>query len=202
MNSYISDIADLENKDYKLYYSLMSESRKKRVDKLKNLNDKKSTVLGEMLVKKHFGIDSIIEYDNRGKPFLVNKDGFFSVSHSKGLVGVLVSDCQVGIDIERIRKVNLNIIKKVCTPKEKEYVQSGKDEEEKNLRLLEIWTFKEAYFKYLGTGITDFLSVDYFNDKIKRKKVITKEYIYHIVGEGFHALPKHNSPTVQYFQNF
>ena len=61
MNSYISDIADLENKDYKLYYSLMSESRKKRVDKLNNLNDKKSTVLGEMLVKKHFGIDSIIE---------------------------------------------------------------------------------------------------------------------------------------------
>ncbi len=181
MISYIFDISDFEKKDYDLYYSLMTDSRKKRVDKLKNLSDKKSTVCGEMLVKKHYGPDSVIEYDNRGKPYLKNKKGFFSISHSKGLVAVAVSDNPVGLDIERIRNINFNIIKKVCTDSEKEYVLNGGNKEEQNIRLIEIWTFKEAYFKYMGTGITDFLSVDYFNEKIIRKKVITKEYIYHIV---------------------
>ena len=189
MDCYIFDISDFKKRDYDLYYSLMSDSR--RVDKLKNIADKKSTVLWEMLVKKHFGIDSIIEYDNKGKPFLVNKEGFFSVSHSKGLVAVSVSDSAIGIDVERIRKLNLNIIKKVCNEREKEYVLNGKTDDEKTIRLIEIWTFKEAYFKYTGTGITDFLGVDYFDEKIIRKKVITKEYIYHIVGDGVLDVPKY-----------
>ena len=70
---------------------------------------------------------------------------------------------------------------KTLLPSEEEYIAYGKDEEEKNIRLIEIWTFKEAYFKYMGTGITDFLSVDFFDEKILRKKEITDEYIYHIV---------------------
>ena len=185
MNNYIFDISRLTKKDYDFYYSLMSFSRKKRVDKLRKAEDKKSTVLGEMLVKKHYGNDSYIDCDKNGKPYLKNKKGFFSISHSKGLVLVSASDKNIGADIEKIRNVNLNVIKKVCTDREKEYVLNGNTEEERNIRFLEIWTFKEAYFKFTGTGITNFLSVDYFDERIIRKKVITEEYIYHTVTDVF-----------------
>lgn len=181
MNNYISDIKDLREEDYKYYYESMSESRKNRVDRLKNIQDKKSTVLGEMLVKKHFGEDSIIEYGKKGKPFLENKKGYFSVSHSKGIVLVSACEKNIGADIEKIRVVKPTVIKKICNSKETEYVLNGKDDKEKNIRLLEIWTFKEAYFKNIGTGITDFLSVDYFDENIKRKKEITDDYVIHIV---------------------
>lgn len=181
MNNFLCEIKDFSDYEYKCCYNSMSESRKNKVDRLRNVEDKKSTILGEMLVKNHFGWDSVIEYDEKGKPYLKNKEGFFSISHSKGLVLVSVSQTPVGVDLEKIRPVNFRIIKKVCNDKEKEYILNGKDENEKKLRLLEIWTFKEAYFKYLGTGITNFLSVDYFDDKIKRKKEITNEYVMHIV---------------------
>ena len=80
----------------------------------------------------------------------------------------------------------------LCGPNEleKEYVLNGKTDDEKTTRLIEIWTFKEAYFKYMGTGITDFLGVDYFDEKIIRKKTVTNEYICHIVGGGSPSSPE------------
>lgn len=181
MNKYIYDIKDLTLTDYTHYFNNMSTLRRDKVSRLKFDENKKQTVAGEMLVKKHYGEDSVIDISNLKKPYLTNKKGEFSISHSKNYVLVAVNDTYVGADIEVIRDVNLNIIKKVCNKKEEEYVLNGIDSKEKNIRLLEIWTFKEAYFKYLGTGIKNLKSADYFDENIKREKYICDEYIYHIV---------------------
>ena len=52
------------------------------------------------------------------------------------------------------------LIQKVCTNEELAYVNSAPDEHERNYRFFEVWTSKEAYFKYIGTGITTLKSVN------------------------------------------
>ena len=180
MNKYIFDIRSLSQTDFRHYYENMTYLRRERVSRLKIKEDKIRTVSGEMLVKKHFGEDTVIDIDNNGKPFLKNKKGDFSISHSGNFVLVAVSDERIGADIECIRPVNENIIKKICTQEEADYVINA-EAEEKNIRLLLIWTFKEAYFKYLGTGLGNFQSVSYFDENIKKEQGICENYVYHII---------------------
>ncbi len=180
MNKYIFDIRFLTGKDFEHYFENMTGLRRERVSRLKLKEDKFRTVSGEMLVKKHFGEDAVIGIGEKGKPFLENKKGEFSLSHSGNFVLLAVSDEKIGADIECIRPVNKNIIKKICTLKEAEFVENAQGEE-KNIRLLLIWTFKEAYFKYLGTGLGDFQSVSYFDESIKREQGITENFVYHII---------------------
>ena len=181
MNKYFFNIKNLTEEDYNFYYDNMTDLRREKVSRLKLTSDKLRTVTGEMLVKKHFGNDSIIDVGKFGKPFISNKNGEFSISHSEDMVLVAVSDAPVGADIEKIRKINPSVIRKICNNEEAAYINSGKTDYEKNIRLLEIWTFKEAYFKFKGTGITDFLKVSCFDENIKREKIITKDYVIHIV---------------------
>jgi len=90
----------------------------------------------------------IFERDGRGKPYFKNTDGlFFSISHSFPHYAAAVSDKPVGIDIEKIRDVNLNISQRMFTENEKEYV--GND----TVRFFEVWTKKEAYSKFTGKGL-------------------------------------------------
>ena len=77
----------------------------------------------------------------------------------------------------------------MCTQKELEYVFGKLPHEEDYLsqnfeyirRFLEIWTIKEAYFKCVGTGITDFNSIDALSNDFEKTKTENDNYIMHIV---------------------
>ena len=103
------------------------------------------------LAKEFIGDENaefIFERDGRGKPYFKNTDGlFFSISHSFPHYAVAVSDNPVGIDIEKIRDVNLNISKRMFTENERKYVGQNIG------RFFEIWTKKEAYSKFTGKGL-------------------------------------------------
>ncbi len=91
--------------------------------------------------------DSIaIEKGKNGKPFLKNYPRlFFNISHTDGAVAVAFSDSEVGVDTERIRKVNLGVSERFFTKDEKLFI-NGKTSQ-KNRRFFEIWTKKEALIK-------------------------------------------------------
>ena len=167
------NINDITSQEYQFFYSLMSSSKKKQVDGFRFEEDKKRTVAGEMLARELIAdfcgvdIESILFYANEfGKPFAKSIDVEFNISHSGDKVICAVSNAPVGVDIEERRSVTDYVIKLVCTAEESDYVLANNiSEEEKNNRFYEIWTFKEAYFKCMGTGITDFHSVNYFDKK-------------------------------------
>ena len=67
--------------------------------------------------------------------------------------------------VEQIRAVRSKLTGKVCTPEELRYIQEAPGwgeilTGEAMLRFFRVWTSKEAYFKWTGTGITDLKSVD------------------------------------------
>ena len=88
-------------------------------------------------------------YNEHGSPFLA--DGpYFSISHCKQGIAVVVSDSPVGIDIEGIRQVDEGLVRKTMNIEEQAQIQASAAPDREFIRL---WTRKEAYVKLQGTGI-------------------------------------------------
>jgi 4'-phosphopantetheinyl transferase len=112
----------------------------------------------------------VIEYEKSGKPYFGDIPClFFSISHSFPFYAVAFSDTPVGIDIEKIRKINPKIAERMFSEKEKEYCVND------DLRFLETWTKKEAYSKCSGKGIAEgFRTFDVFDPAISEKMMFGK----------------------------
>ena len=103
----------------------------------------------------------VFDISKHGKPYLKGYENIdFNISHTKGMAFCAVSDTsKVGVDTEHIRPIKYNIMKTCFHPKEIEYVEQFGDDE----HFFEVWTKKEAYTKYLGTGLTtDITSINVF----------------------------------------
>ena len=80
------------------------------------------------------------------KPYFENS-AHFNISHSKGIAVVCFCEEPVGVDVEKIRDVNLKIKDRFFGDTEKEQVKTNSD-------FTKVWTAKESYIKYLGTGLS------------------------------------------------
>ena len=169
MKWYKYTIQDLSDAEYNKWYSLMSEDKQRRVDRLCFKDDKKRTVSGEMLARKSIAEwcevtpDSIrFSIGDHGKPYVEDLDVEFNISHSGDMVVCAVDDNPVGIDIEQIRPIDLSVAKRICTEEELLYL-FGHTPTKKDFgytanttvltHFFEIWTEKEAYGKCLGYGL-------------------------------------------------
>lgn len=105
-----------------------------------------------------------IKREPKGKPFFADlplHDGkpltpvHFSVSHSGDWWGCLMADERVGFDLEVCREqVNYEkIAKRFFTKEEHDWISSIGQE-----AFFEVWVRKEAFVKYLGTGLGEGLS--------------------------------------------
>lgn len=195
MNWLYCNISDFSETEYAQASVQLSQSRKKRIERMKMPLDKKRSLASGLLLKRllseKYGIeDALLENRENGSPFLVGTDLFVSISHSEEMVACAVSERPVGIDIELIKPINLAVCRKVCVEDEAVYI-FGKipneedycycENEEILRRFFEIWTAKEAYFKMLGTGITDFKTVNVLS--LKRQSYSIGNYYVQIVTE-------------------
>ena len=88
-------------------------------------------------------------YNEYGAPYLA--DGpYFSISHCKQAIAVVVSDSPVGVDIEGIRKMDDGLVRKTMNTQEQTQIAAADNPAQEFIRL---WTRKEAYVKMQGTGI-------------------------------------------------
>lgn len=115
-----------------------------------------------------------VVYNECGKPFFLNeKNIFFNLSHSGKFAVCVVSEREVGIDVEGDRKVSSKLVCRHFTEAEIEWLNEGDFDN----RFLKIWTFKEAYGKAIGTGVLDILNkIDYKGKK--ESKVAYDDNIY------------------------
>ena len=93
-----------------------------------------------------------ITHNSMGKP-VVSDGPEISISHTNGAAAVAVSDRPVGVDIERIHAVGPTLPKRVMSPQEYLWYQSHMDDDK---AFFTLWTLKESYYKYLGTGLPGF----------------------------------------------
>ncbi len=71
----------------------------------------------------------------------------FSISHTDNLVCVAVSDSPIGVDVEKVRKINLVIKSKILAKEELETYSLIKKEDKLDY-LFCVWTGKESVYKF------------------------------------------------------
>ena len=110
--------------------------------------------LTDALIRDCLGSSDLsIERTGKGKPFI--QDPSFagrniSVSHSEGTFALLVAGENVGLDIQYARDVKTyRIAARLFTEEEMSYAQAGNDKD----RFFVLWTRKEAYSKFTGSGM-------------------------------------------------
>ena len=108
---------------------------------------KKNITTKELLdyVLKKYKIEDEIIYNEYGKPYLKKKELYLNLSNSYDYSVCVISDKEIGVDIEKIQ-IKPRLIDKICTEEEKEKIKTSKD-------FTKIWVKKESYVKYLGIGI-------------------------------------------------
>lgn len=74
-------------------------------------------------------------------------DAFVSLSHSNNALAVVVSRATVGVDIELVREPKIHSLAERIMTDDELNAYNATSPEQKNTRLFEIWTAKEAIFK-------------------------------------------------------
>ncbi len=97
---------------------------------------------------REFGYtDQDLTYDAHGKPHL-RDEKYISITHSFGFSSVIVSDQEVGIDIDKQRPIITNIASKFVDY-EFEYLDNKTDDYIRKLTV--IWCIKESLYKLFAT---------------------------------------------------
>lgn len=139
--------------------TLVSSSKQYTINRFHFDIDKKLSLYGELVVRViacHMlgTLNEKIEFcrGEYGKPFLKNYPNFhYNISHTRNAIAIAVSEDVVGVDIEKLRKAELQIADRFFTVAEQDYIKEFKEKTDK--RFYEIWTKKEAYIKCIGKGL-------------------------------------------------
>ena len=109
---------------------------------------RKKEYLASRLLINEIIPNTAITYNEFGAPELEN-DNHISISHSRGLVSIIISKQQVGIDIEEVSEKTLRLALKFVSAKNLTHLTKEK--------ATLIWCIKEAAFKWHQKGGVDFI---------------------------------------------
>lgn len=141
---------------------LVPPERRERIQRFRFTEDKRASLICGLLIRYGAAINLgdvsenlLIAYGKYGKPYFPDYPGFyFSVSHTRECVVYTSADVPVGIDTERIVRLDetaYSIAKNFFTLQEYERLMQSLDAP---LEFFRIWTGKEAFLKCTGEGLS------------------------------------------------
>ncbi len=148
--------------------ALLSSEEQQRVERFRFADHRRRYQIGHGALRRilsgYVGVaPKAIEFSQgaRGKPYLVTAGPHFNLSHSGKLALVAVARTEVGVDLEKVRRLDsmTEIARRHFAPREFATLAAlqGSDCE---LAFYRCWTRKEAYIKALGEGLA--MSLDSF----------------------------------------
>lgn len=155
-----SDISALSEVEYQKLYGLARPERQQKANRYLRKEDAQRCIVADGLLR--YALTQATGSDQHplactpeGKPFLPGQERVhFNISHSGRWVTIAWTDRPVGIDVETIQwdDSKEQLSRRFFHPDEHTglFAVSGS---ERAMRFFEIWTRKESYLKYLGTGL-------------------------------------------------
>lgn len=138
----------------------LPDSERERIGKEKLFSRRREKMIAYKLLWDHLHDTGLqpempqISYTPEGQPLLKSHPSLhISITHCKTAVAVALYNQPIGIDAESIRPYNKNLAERVFSPEEIAEIESADNPDSLFSKL---WTRKEAYVKYLGTGIKGF----------------------------------------------
>lgn len=151
------------------YYEKLPKERQQKIRRLKNRMDQnRSLGAGILLARGLFscGIkieDAVISEDQNGKPYLAGIRGgtqsgtpenvHYNLSHAGDYAAAAFGAVPVGIDIERRRGYQEQVVRKCFCEREQKALASFAGREEREDFFLRCWTYKEGASKVSGLGM-------------------------------------------------
>ncbi|MGG6314124.1 4'-phosphopantetheinyl transferase family protein [Paenibacillus macerans] len=157
----------LRPEEYGRLLGLVSAERRSKVRKYRNPEDAHRGLIGEALVREiicgRFRVrneEIAFTAGPYGKPQAANFPGFhFNLSHSGRWVVCAVDDQEVGVDIEEMKPLDLEMARYVFS--EEQYrALLNKEEQARQAYFYDFWTLKESWVKLLGVGLSMALPED------------------------------------------
>lgn len=144
-------IADISGLDIASAAELVSDYRRQKALRIKDALKQRQSLGVELLLQKAVGKEAAVyRIDENGKPRFVELNRFFSLSHCEKYAVCAVSDCEVGVDIERPRADLPKLAKRFFTKTEYERIASSADPDKEACLC---WVRKESYIKATGEGL-------------------------------------------------
>lgn len=165
---FMKHISNKWDSNHDTLLSFLSEQRQEKVLRYKFDDDKILSLYAALLTRmaimektnlKNHSLSFICQSNH--KPYLKDSHIDFSFSHTRQAVLCGIADNEkIGVDVEPLKDTPFDLMNLVFHPAEISYIQKSNGSQKGN-RFFEIWTKKEAYTKYLGTGLaTDLVSIN------------------------------------------
>lgn len=147
---------------YREVYGSLSDFRRNKIDAYLYDKDKYLSMgAGYMLERGLRKLDvplqyGHIDYGRDGKPKIKSKERVyhFNLSHSGVYAVCAFSSTEVGVDIQQMSDtVSDKMLRVGCSQREYKYL-TELDEKRRRSEFYRLWTIKESYMKYLGSGLS------------------------------------------------
>ena len=131
---------------------------------------KKHHAAGQFLLRCVLGEEAYerVEFakGEHGKPYIIGHPIHYNISHSEQYAVLVTADSEIGVDVQERKSVCMDAMAKRFFSKiELQTFSELESDEEKKELFFYIWCRKEAYGKYLGTGLnTEVLNTNVLMD--------------------------------------
>lgn len=150
--------------------------------------DAAASLLGRLLVLKGLeqaGLDvrwADMGITEKDRPFLPGSSWDFNISHAGDYVVAILAKERVGIDIERFRKVRLEIFNRQFSEAEWAIIHSSPQPE---LQFIKFWSIKEAAIKADGRGVAVLSQTRILDEQRVSVEESVKYYAMPEIAEGY-----------------
>ncbi len=157
----LNNLEPMDDLIFGMLLEIISSEKQERIRKFAKSGDIKRVLMADVLVryviaeelkisneKIEFGVNKY------GKPFLKgNRNFHFNVSHSGDWIVCAADNKPVGIDVEKIGPVELEIAAQFFSDEEYKMLIAKSPEDRQNF-FFDLWTLKESYIKAIGKGLS------------------------------------------------
>jgi phosphopantetheinyl transferase len=135
---------------------ILSEQDRIQLEKFTSLFRKREFLAVRIVLTKLLGSYPEVIYDQRHRPFLAGRNINISISHSRSLVAVIISERPAGIDAEELHRDITPIVGRFMNTREIAWSTLHPDPDK--VRIL-CWSVKESVFKLMGVENIEFRSM-------------------------------------------
>lgn len=162
LSIYYLRISDFEAYETDLLFPRVSQETREVVLNCKSKKVQRTKLLGEAMVRyllwELWGVKSqeyLIRKGKHGKPYVegTGLSVYFNLSHSGNYIVAAFSDQEIGVDIEQVAGMRLEIARRFFHPAEIGRLECLTEELQRDL-FFSYWSVKESYLKYTGSGLT------------------------------------------------
>ncbi len=167
---------NLQKTKFERFMSHISTEKCERIRKYRKYEDALRTLVGDILVRyllcKRLRITNqklTFGVNEHGKPYLTNYNNIeYNISHSGEWVICTIDDLPIGIDIEKIKPIDMKISKRFFSNEEVKSFMNKKIVD-REAYFYDLWTLKESYIKAVGKGLS--IPLDSFTIRIRKGNI-------------------------------